>query len=92
MQAIIDRCVASGTQKKLTPIVKEESMKTTPRKPRFEFIGLELHVAGCTNICRHCKDAGSPPHGELMRLNEVKWVVEQFRELTQSNPSIVKGL
>jgi len=61
-------------------------------KPRFDFIGLELHISGCPNACRHCKDGGSPPYGELMSFDDAKWVVEQFISLTNSYPPIVKDI
>ena len=56
----------------------------------FEFIGLELDIAGCPNSCRHCGSEGIPPCGELMSFDDAKWVVEQFRNLTKSEPPIVK--
>jgi len=37
---------------------------------RFDWIGLELHIAGCPNACRHCKDEESPPCGELMSFDD----------------------
>jgi hypothetical protein len=48
---------------------------------RLEFVGLELHIAGCPNTCRHCKDDGRPPFGALMSLDDVRWVLEQFRSV-----------
>jgi RNA polymerase sigma-70 factor (ECF subfamily) len=59
---------------------------------RFDWIGLELHIAGCPNACRHCKDEGSPPCGELMSFDDAKWVVEQFRNLTKSEPPVAKNI
>lgn len=59
---------------------------------RFDWIGLQLHIAGCPNACRHCGDEGSPPCGELMSFDEAKWVVEQFRDLTKSEPPVAKNI
>jgi len=74
-------------------ILKKE-MSELMEKPatRFEFIGLELDIAGCPNSCRHCGREGSPPCGELMSFDDAKWVVEQFRNLTKSEPPVVKGM
>ena len=61
-------------------------------KPYFDSISLELHISGCPNTCRHCKDDGRRPFGALMSLDEAKWIVKQFSDLTESNPPAVKSL
>ena len=61
-------------------------------KPRLEFIGLELDIAGCPNTCRHCKDGGRRPCGELMSFDDAKWVVEQFRGLTTCEQPVVGAM
>ncbi len=46
---------------------------------RLEYIGLNLQIAGCPNMCRHCKDGGRPPFGALMSVEDTRRVLEQFR-------------
>lgn len=47
----------------------------------FDYIGLELEMAGCPNTCRHCRDEGRPPCGGLMTVADARWVTERFRAL-----------
>jgi len=61
-------------------------------KPYFDGISLELHISGCPNTCRHCKDDGRRPFGELISLDDAKWIVKQFSDLTKSDPPIVKNI
>jgi MoaA/NifB/PqqE/SkfB family radical SAM enzyme len=59
---------------------------------RFDWIGLQLHIAGCPNSCRHCGAGGSTPCGELMSFDDARWVVQQFRDLTKSEPPVAKNI
>ena len=45
----------------------------------FDYIGVTLRAAGCTNSCRHCSIGASPPFGELISLADAEWVVAQIR-------------
>ena len=54
----------------------------TGRASWFGWLGLELHIAGCPNTCRHCKDDGRPPCGGLMSVADARWVVEEFGKAT----------
>jgi MoaA/NifB/PqqE/SkfB family radical SAM enzyme len=38
-------------------------------------------VAGCPNQCRHCSEAAGPPFGELLSLDEVRWLVGEFERV-----------
>jgi len=71
---------------------KEMAGMVEKAETRFDWIGLELHIAGCPNACRHCGAGGSPPCGELMSFDEAKWVIEQFRDLTKSEPPVAKNI
>ena len=42
---------------------------------------VEINATGCTNRCRHCFSLGSPPFGELMTVEEVRWVVAEFERV-----------
>ena len=42
---------------------------------------LEPGVAGCPNQCRHCQEAAGPPFGELLSLDEVRWLVGEFERV-----------
>ena len=48
---------------------------------RMVSIGLEFMAAGCPNACRHCKDEGHPPFGDLLSLEDLEWSVEEFRKV-----------
>lgn len=61
-------------------------------KPYFDSIGLELHISGCPNTCRHCKDDGRRPFGAMMSLDEAKWIVKQFSDLTKTDPPIFRKM
>ncbi len=47
-------------------------------------IVLEPNSTGCTNRCRHCCVEGAPPFGELMTLEQLRWVVDEFERLLQA--------
>jgi len=44
----------------------------------WNFVHLEPIVAGCPNRCRHCSESGGPPFGELMSVDDAKWVIDEF--------------
>jgi MoaA/NifB/PqqE/SkfB family radical SAM enzyme len=53
-------------------------------KPTWTRILLEPVVSGCPNQCRHCMEAAGPPFGELMSLDDVKWLVGEFERASQA--------
>ena len=67
-------------------------MTEKPAKARFEFIGLELCVAGGPNSSRYFHAMGSEPQGALMSFDDAKWVIDQFIALTRVKPPIVNGV
>jgi RNA polymerase sigma factor (sigma-70 family) len=74
--------------------LRKEMMEMTekPAKARFEWIGLELCVAGGPNSTRYFHAMGSDPQGELISFGDARWVIDQFTELTKTRPPTVKGV
>ncbi len=74
--------------------LRKEMMEMTgkPDKARFEWIGLELCVAGGPNSSRYFHAMGSEPQGALMSSDDTREVIDQFTELTRTKPPTVRGI
>lgn len=67
-------------------------MIETTAKTRFEWIGLEFCVAGSSDSTRLFHAVGSNPAENPMSFGDAKKVVDQFAELTRTDPPVVKGV
>ena len=53
-------------------------------------LGLMIDTGGCPNRCAHCRLSGKPTR--QMPHQEMRWIVEQFRELQKNNSPLFSGI